>query len=166
MQQENNVPLTAEERELIHLLTKMSHGLNLSGSSFSINLNLPLNQDLISLFQLLSSSSFHPDSPSSPASPNTTTNSQIPEFKYIHVIVTDDAERTKINKMVFHIVRLPRMQLICDELYKLMKHRKVLCSIKPEFMLTELRRIGMQSADEPGFSDSNFYHYYRAPNID
>ena len=83
-------------------------------------------------------------------------------FKYIHVAVTDDKERARIHKMVCNIVQLPRMKQICDELYLLMKEEKVLTSIKPEAMLAELRRIGMPSADTPGFSDQNFYSNYRA----
>ena len=82
-------------------------------------------------------------------------------FKYIHVAVTDDKERAHIHKMVCNIVQLPRMKQICDELYLLMKEEKVLTSIKPEAMLAELRRIGMPSADTPGFSDQNFYSNYR-----
>ena len=71
-------------------------------------------------------------------------------------------ERKQIHKMVCNIVHLPRMQQICDELYTLMKKRKVLCTINPEAMLSELRRLGMPS-DIKGFSDQNFYHYFRAP---
>ena len=75
--------------------------------------------------------------------------------------VADDKERAHIHKMVCNIVQLPRMKQICDELYLLMKEEKVLTSIKPEAMLAELRRIGMPSADTPGFSDQNFYSNYR-----
>ena len=87
---------------------------------------------------------------------------RVSEFKYIHVAVTDEEERKQIHKMVCNIVHLPRMQQICDELYTLMKKRKVLCTINPEAMLSELRRLGMPS-DIKGFSDQNFYHYFRAP---
>lgn len=87
-------------------------------------------------------------------------------FKYIHVEVTDDKERAQIHKMVRNIVQLPKMQQVCEELYKLMKSRKVLCTINPESMLAELRRIGLPSADVNGFSDKNFYHYYQAPKLD
>ena len=87
-------------------------------------------------------------------------------FKYIHVAVTDDKEREQIHKMVCNIVRLPKMQQVCDELYKLMKDRKVLCSINPDSMLAELRRIGLPTADKSGFSDANFFHYYKAPKLD
>ena len=87
-------------------------------------------------------------------------------FKYIHVAVVDEKERADIHHMVCNIVRLPKMQLICDELYKLMKNRKVLCSINPESMLSELRRLGLPSAETNGFSDKNFYHYYKAPKVD
>lgn len=86
-------------------------------------------------------------------------------FKYIHVSVTDEAERLSIHQTVANIVRLPRMQQICDELYKLMKKSKVLCSITPEAMLAELRRMGLPSADVNGFSDKNFYHYYKTPKL-
>lgn len=87
-------------------------------------------------------------------------------FKYIHVCVTDENERAEIHRTVCNIVRLPKMQLVCKELYKLMKSRKVLCSINPESMLSELRRLGLPSADVNGFSDKNFYHYYKAPKVD
>lgn len=82
-------------------------------------------------------------------------------FKYIHVAVTSDDERLQIHRMVSNIVHLPRMKQICDELYQLIKKEKVLSSIKPEAMLAELRRIGMPSPDNPGFSDQNFYSNYR-----
>jgi hypothetical protein len=84
-------------------------------------------------------------------------------FKYIHVAVTSDDERLQIHRMVSNIVHLPKMQLICDELYKMMKNGKVLCSINPEAMLNELRRLGLPSAETSGFSDKNFYFYYKAP---
>ena len=90
----------------------------------------------------------------------------IPEFKYIHIEVTDDKERAQVHKMMCNIVRLPRMQQVCDELYTLMKKRKVLCTINPEAMLKELRRIGLPGEDQEGFSQKNFQHYYRAPKID
>ena len=90
----------------------------------------------------------------------------IPEFKYIHIEVTDENERAKVHKMMCNIVRLPRMQQVCDELYKLMKNRKVLCTINPEAMLKELRRIGLPGEDQEGFSQKNFQHYYRAPKLD
>ena len=83
-------------------------------------------------------------------------------FKYIHVAVTSDQERMQINRMAHNIVKLPRMKQICDELYALIKKEKILSTIKPEAMLAELRRIGMPSADTPGFSDQNFYSNYRA----
>ena len=98
-----------------------------------------------------------------------TCTSDIPQenlFKYIHVAVTTDKEREEIHRTVCNIVRLPKMQLVCDELYKLMKNKKVLCTINPDSMLSELRRIGLPSSDTNGFSDKNFYHYYKAPKID
>ena len=95
--------------------------------------------------------------------------SDIPQenlFKYIHVSVTADNERAEIHRMVCNIVHLPKMQLVCEELYKLMKNHKVLCTINPESMLSELRRLGLPTADINGFSDKNFYHYYKAPKVD
>ncbi len=89
-----------------------------------------------------------------------------PLFKYIHVAVTEDKEREQIHKMVCNIVHLPKMQLVCDELCKLMKNKQVLCSINPEAMLAELRRLGLPSAETSGFSDKNFYYYYKAPKVD
>lgn len=91
---------------------------------------------------------------------------EIEEFKYIHVEVTDPAERTQIHRMMCNIVRLPRMQQVCEELYKIMKKRKVLCTINPEAMLKELRRLGLPPEEQEGFSQKNFQHYYRAPKID
>ena len=88
------------------------------------------------------------------------------EFKYIHVAVTDTGEREQIHKTICNIVRLPKMQQICDELYRLMKEKKVLCSINPDAMLTELRRLGMPAEGKDGFSQKNFKHYYRTPKID
>ena len=105
--------------------------------------------------------------PSNPSSSAATNESQeIEEFKYIHISVTAPAERAQIHKMMCNIVRLPRMQQICDELYTLMKKRKVLCTINPEAMLKELRRIGLPGEDQEGFSQKNFQHYYRAPKLD
>ncbi len=103
---------------------------------------------------------------SNPQQTSTPDMPQEEQFKYIHVCVTDDKERAEIHRMVCNIVRLPKMQLVCDELYKLMKSRKLLCSINPESMLSELRRLGLPSADVNGFSDKNFYHYYKAPKVD
>ena len=88
------------------------------------------------------------------------------EFRYIHVAVTDAVERGQIHKTICNIVRLPKMQQICDELYRLMKDKKVLCSINPDAMLTELRRLGMPSEEQDGFSQKNFKHYYRIPKMD
>ena len=87
-------------------------------------------------------------------------------FKYIHVAVTSDDERLQIHRMVSNIVHLPKMQQVCDELYKLMKSKKVLCSINPDSMLVELRRMGLPDASQEGFSDKNFSHYYKAPKLD
>ncbi|MBR3408148.1 MAG: hypothetical protein IKG86_04830 [Paludibacteraceae bacterium] len=87
-------------------------------------------------------------------------------FKYIHVAVTSEDERLQIHRMVSNIVHLPKMQQVCDELYKLMKNKKVLCSINPDSMLVELRRMGLPDASQEGFSDKNFSHYYKAPKLD
>lgn len=89
----------------------------------------------------------------------------IDQFKYIHVNVTDEKEREQIHKTVYNIVRLPKMQQVCDELYKLMKDTKVLCTINPDSMLVELRRMGLPDKDINGFSDKNFAHYYRTPKL-
>lgn len=92
-----------------------------------------------------------------------TTPQRIPEdelFKYIHYSITDDEERTRIHKSVCNIVRLPKMQQICGALKELIKEKKVLSTIDQGAMLTELRRLGMP-ADQPGFSDQNFYSYYK-----
>ena len=116
-----------------------------------------------------------PEYSSSPASDNrpkndfssasSESNSDIPLFKYIHVAVTDEKEREQIHRMIHNIVQLPKMQQVCEELYKMMKDRKVLCTINPDSMLAELRRMGLPNGDINGFSDKNFAHYYRAPKI-
>jgi len=81
-------------------------------------------------------------------------------FKYIHYDIIDEDERVHIHKAVCNIVRLPKVQQICDALEELKKNKKILSSIDPKAMLAELRRLGM-SADLPGFSDQNFYSYYK-----
>lgn len=116
-----------------------------------------------------------PEYSSSPASDNrpkndfssvsSESNSDFPLFKYIHVAVTDENEREQIHRMIHNIVHLPKMQQVCEELYKMMKDRKVLCTINPDSMLAELRRMGLPNGDINGFSDKNFAHYYRAPKI-
>ncbi len=116
-----------------------------------------------------------PEYSSSPASDNrpkndfssvsSESNLDIPLFKYIHVAVTDEKEREQIHRMIHNIVQLPKMQQVCEELYKMMKDRKVLCTINPDSMLAELRRMGLPNGDINGFSDKNFAHYYRAPKI-
>jgi hypothetical protein len=116
-----------------------------------------------------------PEYSSSPASDNRPkndfssvrpeSNSDIPLFKYIHIAVTDEKEREQIHKMIHNIVHLPKMQQVCEELYKMMKDRKVLCTINPDSMLAELRRMGLPNGDINGFSDKNFAHYYRVPKI-
>ena len=87
-------------------------------------------------------------------------------FKYIHVAVTNEKEREQIHKTICNIVLLPKMPQICDELYKLMKNHKVLCSINPDAMLKELRRLGLPSEDQEGFSNKNFQYYYKVPKPD
>lgn len=81
-------------------------------------------------------------------------------FKYIHYDIIDENERLHIHKAVCNIVRLPKIQQICDALAELIKDKKVLSTIDQSAMLAELRRLGMP-ADQPGFSDKNFYSYYR-----
>lgn len=81
-------------------------------------------------------------------------------FKYIHYSIIDDDERLRIHKSVCNIVRLPKMQQICCALKELIKEKKVLSTIDQGAMLTELRRVGMP-AEQPGFSDQNFYSYYK-----
>lgn len=81
-------------------------------------------------------------------------------FKYIHYSIIDNDERLRIHKSVCNIVRLPKMQQICGALKELIKEKKVLSTIDQGAMLTELRRLGMP-ADQPGFSDQNFYSYYK-----
>ena len=138
-----------------------------------MNLTLNLSPDLIHLLKRFLSPSVNSasdaDSSSSPApdvKPECSEAPEMPEFKYIHVEVTGPTERTKIHRMMCNIVRLPRLQQVCDELYKLMKKRKVLCTINPEAMLKELRRLGLPGEDQDGFSQKNFQHYYRAPKIE
>lgn len=116
-----------------------------------------------------------PEYSSSPASDNrpkndfssvsSESNSDIPLFKYVHVAVTDEKEREQIHRMIHNIVHLPKMQQVCEELYKMMKDRKVLCTINPDSMLAELRRMGLPNGDINGFSDKNFYRCYRTPTF-
>ena len=47
-----------------------------------------------------------------------------------------------------------------------MKNHKVLCSINPDAMLKELRRLGLPSEDQEGFSNKNFQYYYKVPKPD
>lgn len=81
-------------------------------------------------------------------------------FKYIHYDIIDEDERVHIHKAVCNIVRFPKMQQICDALAELIKDKKVLSTIDQSAMLAELHRLGMP-ADQKGFSDQNFYSYYR-----
>ena len=97
------------------------------------------------------------DHPSSPAAAN---ESQILLFKYIHYEVTSESERNEIHKQICNIVHLPKIQLVCDALLELIKARKILSTIDQSAMLAELRRLGLPS-DIKGFSDQNFYSYYR-----
>lgn len=117
-------------------------------------------------FSPASSSAASDNRPKEDSSFSSDNLSDIPLFKYIHVAVTDDKEREQIHKMVCNIVRLPKMQLVCNELYKLMKDMKVLSKINPDAMLAELRRMGLPNRDVNGFSDKNFYYYYKAPKMD
>lgn len=84
-----------------------------------------------------------------------------PLFKYIHYSITSESERLDIHRQICNIVRLPKMQLVCDALLVLMKSQKILTTIDQSAMLTELRRLGLPSATTPGFSDQNFFSYYR-----
>lgn len=81
-------------------------------------------------------------------------------FKYIHYAVTSEVERLNIHKQICNIVRLPKMQQICEALLELMKSQKILTTIDQSSMLAELRRLGMPS-NIKGFSDQNFYSYYK-----
>jgi hypothetical protein len=81
-------------------------------------------------------------------------------FKYIHYAVTSEVERLNIHKQICNIVRLPKMQQICEALLDLMKSQKILTTIDQSSMLAELRRLGMPS-NIKGFSDQNFYSYYK-----
>ena len=151
--------------------TNYIHIDTINNGNKDLTINVPPGTDISKLIHTFMtdsaedvSSSVSPDSNSGSSSPAATNESQeIEEFKYIHVEVTDPAERTQIHRMMCNIVRLPRMQQVCDELYILMKKRKVLCTINPEAMLKELRRIGLPGEDQEGFSQKNFQHYYRAP---
>jgi hypothetical protein len=144
----------------IHIGTLNDHSQD---HSKHVTINAP-GADISSLVRSIFADDVTPSEDFSSVSPES--YSDIPLFKFIHVAVTDDKERIDVHKMVCNIVRLPKMQLVCDELYKLMKNMKVLSTINPEAMLGELRRMGLPSADTPGFSDKNFYFYYKAPKID
>ena len=89
-----------------------------------------------------------------------TNNATMPLFKYIHYKITEESEQLKVHKMICNIVRLPKMQQVCDALVELMRQEQILSSIDQTAMLTELRRLGLPS-DLKGFSDKNFYSFYR-----
>lgn len=145
--------------------TNYIHIDTINNGNKDLTINVPPGTDISKLIHTFMTDSAEDvttdETSSSPAATNE--SQEIEEFKYIHVEVTDPAERTQIHKMMCNIVRLPRMQQVCDELYILMKKRKVLCSINPEAMLRELRRIGLPGENQEGFSQKNFQHYYRAP---
>lgn len=110
------------------------------------------------------SSSVNPESHSGNPSSSTASDNRpkdIPLFKYIHYSITSESERLDIHRQICNIVRLPKMQLVCDALVVLMKSQKILTTIDQSAMLTELRRLGLPSATTPGFSDQNFFSYYR-----
>ena len=129
-----------------------------------LNINVKSVDDAVRLMSAFMSDQTAEDVETIQAEPVQTHSGEL--FKYIHVAVTSDDERLQIHCMVSNIVRLPKMQQVCDELYKLMKKKQVLCSINPESMLAELRRMGLPDAENNGFSDKNFYHYYKAPLMD
>lgn len=145
--------------------TNYIHIDTINNGNKDLTINVPPGTDISKLIHTFMTDSAEDvttdETSSSPAATNE--SQEIEEFKYIHVEVTDPAERTQIHRMMCNIVRLPRMQQVCDELYILMKKRKVLCTINPEAMLKELRRIGLPGEDQEGFSQKNFQHYYRAP---
>lgn len=85
---------------------------------------------------------------------------EIPLFKYIHYRITDDKEKLKVHKMICNIVRIPKMQQVCDALLELMKQEMILSTIDQCAMLNELHRLGLPT-DQKGFSDKNFYSFYR-----
>ena len=145
--------------------TNYIHIDTINNGNKDLTINVPPGTDISKLIHTFMTDSAEDvttdETSSSPAATNE--SQEIEEFKYIHVEVTDPVERTQIHRMMCNIVRLPRMQQVCDELYILMKKRKVLCTINPEAMLKELRRIGLPGEDQEGFSQKNFQHYYRAP---
>lgn len=154
--QEENTRLTSENIKLKYTITTMEEKYQQINIGSQTNIGTQNNYN-ITFAGMPSDVPRYTDEPA--ATP------QIELFKYIHVAVTDVKEREQIHKMVYNIVRLPKMQQVCDELYKLMKDRKVLCTINPDSMLAELRRMGLPDGDVNGFSDKNFAHYYRAPKI-
>ena len=145
--------------------TNYIHIDTINNGNKDLTINVPPGTDISKLIHTFMTDSAEDvttdETSSSPAATNE--SQEIEEFKYIHVEVTDPVERTQIHRMMCNIVRLPRMQQVCDELYILMKKRKVLCTINPEAMLKELRRIGLPGEDQEGVSQKDFQHYYRAP---
>ena len=158
-QQQEISRLTSENIQLKYTLTKMENQQNNQFNNCVIY-NAPVYNTNTT------NNNYYQQPAESPKTEPVQEEVSVDFFKYIHVNVTDDKERADIHKMVYNIVRLPKMQLVCDELYKLMKNGKVLCTINPEAMLGELRRMGLPSADTSGFSDKNFYYYYKAPKLD
>ena len=145
--------------------TNYIHIDTINNGNKDLTINVPPGTDISKLIHTFMTDSAEDVTTDDTSSSSAATNEsqEIEDFKYIHVEVTDPAERTQVHKMMCNIVRLPRMQQVCDELYILMKKRKVLCTINPEAMLKELRSIGLPGEDQECFSQKNFQHYYRAP---
>ena len=132
-----------------------------------LTINVPPGTDISKLIHTFMtdsaedvSSSVSPESDSGSSSPAPDVKPEIPLFKYIHYKITEESEQLKVHKMVCNIVRLPKMQQVCDALVELMRQEQILSSIDQTAMLTELRRLGLPS-DLKGFSDKNFYSFYR-----
>ena len=132
-----------------------------------LTINVPPGTDISKLIHTFMtdsaedvSSSVSPESDSGSSSTAPDVKPEIPLFKYIHYKITEESEQLKVHKMVCNIVRLPKMQQVCDALVELMRQEQILSSIDQTAMLTELRRLGLPS-DLKGFSDKNFYSFYR-----
>ena len=92
--------------------TNYIHIDTINNGNKDLTINVPPGTDISKLIHTFMTDSAEDvttdETSSSPAATNE--SQEIEEFKYIHVEVTDPAERTQIHRMMCNIVRLPRMQ--------------------------------------------------------
>ena len=104
--------LQAENQQLIAENAQLKCNYRIMEEKYTqINIGTQNNNCTINNYYGQSSTTAQPDD--IPSSVSSESNSD-EEFKYIHVSVTDAAERAKITKIVRNIVKLPRIQQVCD----------------------------------------------------